>query len=600
MEMSRGAFIRTALARLSDRVRDPGRRRGIAAMAVILGLAAFLRFFQISDNYFHALDTTAPIAGLEALFSQGTYPYTSYGPPGNGLSVAPFLFLGGYSFWPAQIGIALYGVGTVLAVFMLARRLAPEMTIAPYLAALLVAVNPLLVASSRVLFFDAAQVFFLTVYLLLVLSTERGTRRRWLIPASYAVGFILVLMRTPYVLVVGLGTVYLASGLGNVFNRSDRQRSSLVWLAAAATGFVASLLAYLAIAPIEAQKITTASEGQFFLQGEILWNNAKILALAWANPVNTPATSIISARDDVPVSAVHALLGLLVFGLAALGMVAILGSRRWDGLFAAAVVMVLILFYLPYVNWRENYALPGLIVLLTLVAIGAEHALRKRKEILTRRRLVYSLAISVYLLALAVSVGGSLARDSQMLRQWNTSDSLIDNNILMFPQDREAITGILRDHPDAFVVSTMASFVSIADGPREREMLDLFVFGRERKNSSGSLAELKAALDEELAQGGEVLYLPWWFEIESAREGLENSFKMYLDFILSSYDVRPLYKGVNIYRNKVARRDAVPTTLVYEVVSPIYLADVEVQPVSLGAHLRNVPTGLTYREDVPR
>jgi 4-amino-4-deoxy-L-arabinose transferase-like glycosyltransferase len=572
--------------------------KGFLALALILGLAAFLRFFHISDNYFHALDTTVPIAGLEALVSHGKYPYTSYGPPGNGFSVAPFLFLGGYSFWAAQIGIALYGVASVLAVFLLTRRLAPTMRVAPYLAAFLVAVNPMLVTTSRVLFFDMAQILFFTLYLLMVLATERGTRRPWLMLGSYAVGFMLVLMRTPYVLVVGLGTAYMASGLGNVFSRSNRQASRAKWLAAGVAGFAACFLLYLTAAPIEAQKVATATEGQFSLQGKVLWDNAATLALAWANPVDTPATSIISAGNEIPFSALYAFLGVLIFGLAALGLMAVLGSRKWDGLLVAAVALVLVAFYIPYGYWRVNYALPGLVVLLSLVAVGAEHVLKKRREMLKRQRLLYSSALVVYFLALVVSVGGSFRSDAEMLSEWNTPDSLVDNNILMFPADREAVTAILRDHPDAFVVSTMASFVEVTDGARGRETLDLFVFGRERKNSWESLEELKSVLDEELARGQEVLYLPWWFEIESSPEGLENSYKIYLDLILGNYDVRLLYKGVNVYRNKEARRDKVPTTLVYQVMGSRDLPEIETQPVRLAERLNGVPMGFVYSEGV--
>ena len=596
--MQRRAMIRRFLDRISSSFRALRRRRDLVVIGPILGLAAFLRFFHISDSYFHALDTTIQIAGLEALVKQGTYPYTSYGPPGNGLSVAPFLFLGGYSFWAAQIGIALYGVASVLAVFMLTRRLAPTMRVAPYLAAFLVAVNPLLVTTSRVLFFDMAQILFFTLYLLMVLATERGTRRPWLMLGSYAVGFMLVLMRTPYILVVGLGTAYMASGLGSVFSRSNRQASRAIWLAAGVAGFAACFLLYLTAAPIEAQKVATATEGQFSLQGEVLWDNAKTLALAWANPVNTPATSIISAENDISSSTLYALLGVLIFGLAALGLMAVLGSRKWDGLLVAAAALILMAFYIPYVHWRVNYALPGLVVLLSLVAVGAEHALKKRRELLNRQRFVYSTALVVYFLALTVSVGDSFRSDSEMLSQWNTPDSLVDNNILMFPADREAVTAILRDHPDAFVVSTMASFVKVADGAREREMLDLFVFGRERKNSWESLEELESVLDEELAQGQEVLYLPWWFEIESSPEGLENSFKIYLDLILRNYDVRLLYKGVNVYRNKEARRDSVPTTLVYQVVGSHDLSEIQLQPVRLAERLSGVPMGFVYSEEV--
>jgi hypothetical protein len=129
-------------------------------------------------------------------------------------------------------------------------------------------------------------------------------------------------------------------------------------------------------------------------------------------------------------------------------------------------------------------------------------------------------------------------------------------------------------------------------------MLDLFVFGRERKNSWESLEELESVLDEELAQGQEVLYLPWWFEIESSPEGLENSFEIYLDLILRNYDVRLLYKGVNVYRNKEARRDSVPTTLVYQVVGSHDLPEIQLQPVRLAERLSGVPMGFVYSEEV--
>lgn len=592
--------MRTAIAGLGGRVWAAGHRRGVVVMALILGLAAFLRFYQLSDHYFHALDTTVQIAGLEALMKHGAYPYTSYGPPGNGFSVLPFLILGDYSFWAAQIGVALYGVATVIAVFALTRRLAPEMRVAPYLAAFLVAINPMLVTTSRVLYFDTAQILFLTVYLLMVLATERGTRRPWLVASSFLIGFALVLMRLPYVMVVGVGTVYMASGLVATLGGPKWEARRAVGLGTGVVGFAASFLLYVAAAPTEAGKMMTAGEGQFVLQGDVLEKNAKVLMTAWANPVSTPATSVISNFSDPSVSTLGVLVGLLIVTLAALGLAAVLARRRWDGLLVVAATLVPVLFYLPYVNWRINYALPGLVVLLALAAVGVEHSINKRWEMPRRSRMAYSLAISVYLLAVAASAVGAVDSDSRMLREWNSPDSMIQNNILMFPEDRERVTAILEEYPDAYVVSTMASFVSIADGARERETLDLFVFGRERKNSLDSVDELKGIVDSQLAQGRQVLYLPWWYEIEAAQEGLENRFKIYLDFFLRNYDVDLLYKGVNVYRNKERRPDRVPTTLVYRVLSPLDLPEIARQPVNLGQRLWDVPSGYVYAEDDDR
>ena len=442
-------------------------------LAVILGLGAFLRFFALTDHYFYPIDSTVQVSGAENIFLHGYYPYPHYAPPGPGIALIPFMAFSDFSIMSAQVGIAFYGVALIGLSWLLVKRLSPTSRLAPYLVALFVAINPALIASSRVALFDVMQLVFIAAYFI-VLTSHRSyqSRRPATILLSCAIAVFLVLMKTPNVIVVGLGFLYLLGQPWMERASAGQRRRQWAWTGLALVLFALFLWAlYSTILTQEGTKIATAAAGQFGLHNVL--PNLEALLTSLGNPLDPPATSMVFAANLAPVSLLQLVLG---FGLAAvlsIGLIASLRRRGGDAavLLAFGVIQACLFFF--FRGFKMRYYYPLLLVSLCFLGIGLERLIRtvSDRNRPTRRLVVIS---SVILLILVITpVAMSLRADGEMLAAWNSKDSLRLNGAPLFPEDVREVSGLIDQHPDAYVVSSIASLIDVVDKHRDEPVLDL-------------------------------------------------------------------------------------------------------------------------------
>src|SRR5258708_11581390 len=142
------------------------RRIEYACLAAILLLAAFLRLWRLEDNGF---GTAYYAAGVRSLLQGGAlFFYNAFDPAGFvSLDKPPLAFwiqaafasLLGYSGWTIHLPQALAGIGSVAILYRLVRR--PFGAAAGLIAALLLAITPVMVAIDRSNNPDSWLVFFL-------------------------------------------------------------------------------------------------------------------------------------------------------------------------------------------------------------------------------------------------------------------------------------------------------------------------------------------------------------------------------------------------------------------------------------------------------
>src|SRR5258708_28688738 len=142
------------------------RRIEYACLAAILLLAAFLRLWRLEDNGF---GTAYYAAGVRSLLQGGSlFFYNAFDPAGFvSLDKPPLAFwiqaafasVLGYSGWAIHLPQALAGVGSVAILYRLVRR--PFGAAAGLIAALLLAITPVMVAIDRSNNTDSWLVFFL-------------------------------------------------------------------------------------------------------------------------------------------------------------------------------------------------------------------------------------------------------------------------------------------------------------------------------------------------------------------------------------------------------------------------------------------------------
>ena len=242
-------------------------RRPWFILTIIIILGTFLRFFALSNSYFYLIDSTVQISGIKNILLHSHYPYDHYAPPGPGIALAPFMMFFDFSIMSAQVGIAFYGVVLIGLSWMMVRRLSPNSHLAPLLVAFMVAINPALIASSRVVLFDVMQLVFIAAYVI-VLTGHRSyqSRRSLTIAFSYAIGVFLVLMKTPNLMIVGLGSLYiLGQPLMEKASAAQRRRQWVCTAIMLIYFFMFLWALYFIILPQEGTKVATAAQGQFRL-----------------------------------------------------------------------------------------------------------------------------------------------------------------------------------------------------------------------------------------------------------------------------------------------------------------------------------------------
>src|SRR5437899_94965 len=230
-----------SLAAYSSEMGDirTGRRIEYACLAAILLLAAVLRVWRLEDNGF---GTTYYAAGVRSLLQGGAlFFYNAFDPAGFvSLDKPPlafwiqaaFAWVLGFSGWTIHLPQALAGVGSVAILYWLVRK--PFGAAAGLIAALLLAITPVMVAIDRSNNTDSWLVFFL---LLAAWAALRG-RGLALVIAMALLGVAFnVKMLAPLICGPALLAGWLFAGMLD-------WRRRLAWMAAAGVTLAAVSLAW--------------------------------------------------------------------------------------------------------------------------------------------------------------------------------------------------------------------------------------------------------------------------------------------------------------------------------------------------------------------
>lgn len=529
------------------------------ALVGIIAVAISLRLYGLNHPYSYVQDSTVQISGAKGVFLEATYPYWYYAPPGPGLTLLPFLVPFDFSLSSAQLGVAFYGVVLVILTWLVVRSISPTSMLAPYWAAFLVAINPMLVVSSRVILFDTMQVVFMLAFLLLVMGRQAMSLSKMLL--MFGLGAFLVVMKTPNMLVVGLGVLYLlAEPLAKRWPADLRRKR---WLHTLAGLGVLLLIfgVYLSHATGESERITTVARGQFHV--DFILPNLRAMSEAFGAPLNTEPAAVFFQMTALGFPSWKL---ALAFGQALLAVTGIVYAlrREWlETLLVVGLAIGIAAFYLAYQGWQARYVFLFLTVQLVLVSLGVEALLDWLRRASRPPTAIVVACMTILSMVIVASLIPALMTDIDSLISWGTEDSMRLNGAHLFPADVMAISESLAQHPEAYVISSMASAVDILDSSNTRKMLDLHRFGIEKGVSEESLEELRLLMDEVLESGKEILYIPTWYEIDNNRQGFENGFGMYLQFITSQYDAVVQYIGTNEFRRSMNMFRGQPYLFIY-------------------------------------
>lgn len=319
-------------------------------VALVLGLAAFLRFWQLDRVGFNSDEavysgTAASLAGNDVLRTM--FPVFRAHPLFLQILLS-FGMHGGVSDWSARAVTALIGVLTVLATYALGRRLYDHRV--GLLAALILAVMPYSVVVSRQVLLDGLMTLCATLVLYCVARYVESAALPWMLASCALMGATVLSKETSLVLVGGLYAFF-------ALTPSVRLRLRHVGVG------LAVMIAVIAAFPLALALSGRSGAGQHYL----LWQ--------------------LFRRSNHPMyfyfSVLPAVIGWLVLLLAAAGLVLLRGHNTWRERLLLTWLAVPVLFFTLWPVKGFQYLLPVAPVLAVLAArtidrVGGLALLRER------------------------------------------------------------------------------------------------------------------------------------------------------------------------------------------------------------------------------
>jgi hypothetical protein len=529
---------------------SPKQRSLLVALSfiAIAVVGAALRLWRISGNYPILPDTALQVEGARAAL-HGHLPYTYLDLPGPGLAMAPIMLIWGYDFAAAQVAIALYGCVLIGLSYVLGRLLFPERAAVALIFAALVALNPALIASSRIGFMESIQLSGILLFLVCVCAYVRFAKL-YALWGSFAVAAALLVLKEPNGIVIGV--VYGALGCWYLVRDARARAISRDLIHLLAGGAFVLLPVTVAItAAWQDDRMGRASSG-FGLS--YLSRNSGAAWDFFRSPIDSPTTGYFIYDHAIGFHAADLFPILVAWVFVVAGAVVLMWRK--DLVCGVAIVALVLYgaFYLFFSEWFSRFSLTFLIAQLLLIAVGADAIAGA-----AARRVRLSAVLVPAVLVPVVALG--LVHTGQMLGDWNEEPSYVDNGILVRPADIEELELELYQRPNAYVITTQAALVRMLDKHHRDDVLDLWKFGVRRNNSLEAPTELRAAIEERVAAGQDVLYVPGILDIENGRGQQPRGWGIYYDMIVTDMRAELLHASRNFVSQKFNR--ARPTFMIY-------------------------------------
>jgi hypothetical protein len=486
-------------------------------LALVLGLASFLRFWQLDRIGFNSDEavytgTAASLAGNHDL--QPMFPIFRAHPLFLQI-ILSFFVRGEVSDWKARAVTAIIGVLTVGATYLLGRRLYGNR--AGLFAALFLAVMPYHVIVSRQVLLDGLMTLCAVGVLYCVVRYAESAALRWMLAAGAAMGATVLAKETSIVLLGGLYAFF-------ALTPAVRIRIRHVVLSLAVTVLIVVPF------PLAVTLSGRTSTGQHFL----LWQLFR-----------RPNHDV-----DFYLRTVPSALGWLVLAVAAIGLLWLRRERTWRERLLLTWIVVPVVFFTLWPVKGYQYLLP----LAPVAAILAGRTVARIGSIeRPGRRIAESASL---LIAAAVTV-------SMVVPTWNRIDPSPDVTYLAgtggLPGGREAGRWIAANLPvDAQLLAAGPSMANVLEIYGERRVFALSI---SPDPANRNPAYVPVANPDLAIRRGQFQYVVW----DSYTASRSAAFGAHITKLITKFH------GVAMYTSAVAVRTSsggvveTPTIIIYRV-----------------------------------
>jgi len=521
------------------------KREHLILIAIIV-LGAFLRFYRLDGEYVHLLDSYGRLSETLSIIHFQKFSYGYIHSPGLALALVPFALIN-ESIIANQIGIALYGIGTIFLSFFIVKIFFPEKKYSPLIVAFLVAINPSFVALSKTVMYDIVMLFYI---MLAILTTKIVSEKRSYLYSSlhFILLFFLVLQKPTNLIFFPVSFIYI------VIKRMNPQKISLnefvtllktkkSYLKDVGIGLVIFLILYswyLYRFP-GIKSAYTSFGGTAFFEGGYYYQNIRATIILLLSPINTPATNIYFAGQVFGMG--NELLWRIFLGIPQI-FILIFGifysRKKLNCIFLLSILMSYSLFFLNYTNWVFRHLAPAVFIQLLFISIGAEAIISSYKSFKIDNKAILSYILVV--LFLSVVYSGKILYN--MENRWGEKDSLRYNYIVIDPNDAVYTLEKAQEKNVSLIVSTYGMWLDyyIMKDDIKIESLDLIRYSSDYGFKEDRLVE---SINSKIKNNEKVWYIYGW------PEGYEKcGMEFFYDIISENFTMKEIYKGNMSYIDK--------------------------------------------------
>jgi len=529
-----------------------------------------LRFWGLNDQYVHMPDSYLGVTGALEILTERRFSYEYLGSVGPAIVLMPFLLFSNSEF-TAQIVVGLFGTLITPLSYLFAIKFQGSRLTA-LLFALAVTFLQFYVSLSRVLLFDIVSLSFtIAFFISLVNALERSSLY---FPLACILGYMIFMMKVTFIILV-LPVLLL------YFARSNSSRLkagvSLIFL-------IVGIVSYFFLFPTESSKVLTRAGGTFQVGMHIV-DNLRAEVFAILSPLLAPSESVYFASDftmTYEMMSNWVILLVLVQGLLLFygwHTFSIKGDRLKLSILSYSIIAAPAFFAL-YKGWQMRYIATSIFIALFFVCIGVErtigeirllHADRKVRILLNSprfdrvkirlrgRQRIYlikmprsadiSFAITRFFLPiclLTIVVAGNFLASASMVKRWNTSDSLDEQNILIDKAEGQSVVRSAALNKVDVIVSSLApwlNFYRLQGQLNEVFIFDLFKYavrnGITEESVDNFVAKIQGYLEDDL----KVWYVAGWpeFSYYDADGSLIGNFHQFYDALDDAFLKQELF-----------------------------------------------------------
>jgi hypothetical protein len=503
---------------------------------LIIFLAILIRIwypFQ-QDHIIGPHDTFAPAMGALKILAGEGYNYYYLSSPGVSILLLPFaIFFGG--LLAIKIAVITYSILMILLTYFFVKKIYPKDPLPPLIASLLIAINPVLITYSIVLFYDNLQIFSLLAFILITKNFQEGNS--WFRGGIYCIaGMLFFLLKESNIVFILLSGIFFFLISYKKIKIKKKNFSIPKEVILFCLLFLIIVLFYFGNP--ETSSRATKDIPTFFLNTNVYFDNFKTTINYLSNSLNTPNFAGIFRYTQIEKSPFDFLIGTISSILLIIGSIFIWRNNKREFYIIYSIILANISFFTLFLKWQLRYYFPSLIMILILISFGIFYLISN----LHNKKYLYGLILLIVFSGLIFSAKEVI--ESQQI--YDLEEGRISNYVLLNNEDPLIALKKIENYSNAKIYTSYGPWIEYSEylnKEQEVEIIDVYKIVYYSQDMNSSKSKILSQIERDMENGKKVFYLAGWQEFFKNNKDLSRNYNPIWEEISKEYSLTKIYSS---------------------------------------------------------